>query len=224
MNADGALFLLMIFLFVMNFVLIVSFRRIQTSFLKRRNEALEALGRMAGPHEQTLSWANVSGLPLVVGSMLMFDLFFLIFALTLVDSDIPDNMFGSLSASIIFGFFIPISLGTWYTRVNLRHLYVYDRNGIQGFIVRRNGPMKGIYLEWRGISRLKFIRTYRVPSPIGIRLNGDNGGIVLPNYLENYPMVLSHLMRFASDEIRSAILSEFGDIIDNDGNISFSDE
>ena len=84
--------------------------------------------------------------------------------------------------------------------------------------------MKGNYLGWRGILRLKFMRTYRVPSPMGIRLNGGNGGIVLPNYLENYPMILSHLMRFASDEIRSAILSECGDIIDDDGKISLSDD
>jgi len=56
-------------------------------------------------------------------------------------------MFESLLASFIFGFFIPISLGILYARINLRHLYIYDRNGIQGFIVRRNGPMKCNYLE-----------------------------------------------------------------------------
>jgi len=43
----------------------------------------------------------------------------------------------------------------------------------------------------------------------------------LPGELSNE---LSHLMRFASDEIRSAILSECGDIINNDGKISFSDD
>lgn len=224
MNGDGAIMVLLLFLFAMNFVLIKSFGRIQATYLKRRDEALEVLRRTGGPGKRTMSWANQSGLPLVIGSMLLFDMFFLIFTLTMSGSDISGSMVQYFLASLVLGYFIPIFLGISYARINTRHLYVYDELGIQSYSTGRNGLRKGDHLDWGGISRLKFMRTYRVPTAIGIRLKGGNGEMVLPVYLENYRMILSHLIRFASGGIGQDIQSEYGDHIDSDGNVSSSDE
>lgn len=147
--------------------------------------------------------------------MLMFDTFFLIFSLSL-EGDRSGTIGGSLLAAVTLGFFSIISLGFLYSRINLKHIYVYDHNGIQSYIAGRNGPEVGVFLEWQGISSLKFIRTYRVPSAIGIKLIGGNGKIVLPNYLKGHQIIRSHLNKFSHDKVRSAISAEYGDLIGND--------
>ncbi|NLX48165.1 MAG: hypothetical protein GXY70_08385 [Euryarchaeota archaeon] len=215
MSLEDTSFLWIVLLIIMNIFLIITFRRIQSSLFRRRDGALDSLRRVGNYNERSFSWANESGLPLVVGSMLMFDTFFLIFSLSL-DGNRSGTVNWSLLAALTLGFFSIISLGSSYSRINLKHIYVYDRNGIQSYFAGRNGPEVGVFLEWQGISSLKFIRTYRVPSAIGIELIGGNGKIVLPNYLKGHHVIRSHLIRFSHDEVRSAISAEYGEFIEND--------
>jgi len=215
MSREYTSFLWILLLIIMNLFLIITFRRIQSSFFKRRDDALGSLRRTNDQDQRSFSWANESGLPLVVGSMIMFDVFFLIFSLSL-EGDMSGPIGWSLLAAAALGFFSIVFLGTLYSRINLKHIYVYDQNGIQSFFAGRNGPEMGVHLEWQGISSLKFIRTVRVPFAIGIKLIGNHGEIVLPNYLKGHHMIRSHLIRFASDEVRSAISAEYGELIEDD--------
>lgn len=217
MSLEDTSSLWIVLLIIMNLFLIITFRRIQSSLYGRRDEALDSLRRMGDHNDRSISWANESALPLVVGSMLMFDTFFLIFFLSL-EGDGSGTIGGSFLAALTLGFLSIISLGSLYSTINLKHIYVYDRNGIQNYIAGRKGPKVGVHLEWQRISSLKFIRTYRIPSAIGIKLIGDNGKIVLPNYLKGHRMILSHLIRFSCDEMRSAISAEYGEITENGDN------